>query len=48
MAVKIAILEPDEDRPPVKAEILTIDVSTIKAIIMKETKMKILLEPSTP
>jgi hypothetical protein len=45
----MAILEPpDEDRPPVKAEILTIDVSTIITIIIKETKMKIPLEPSAP
>jgi hypothetical protein len=46
--VKITILEPDEVRPPVKAEIFTIDVSTINIIIMKETKMKIPLELSTP
>jgi hypothetical protein len=48
IAVKIVIVETDEARPPVKAEILTIDVSTIIAIIIKETKMKIPLEPSAP
>jgi hypothetical protein len=44
-AVKIAILEPVELSPPVIAEILTIDVSTIKAIIMKEIRMKMPFEP---
>lgn len=46
IAVKREMLEVDEASPPVKAEIFTIDVSTIVRIIMKEIKMKITLEPS--
>jgi hypothetical protein len=42
---KIAILEPVELNPPIIAEILTIDVSTIKAIIMKEIRIKMPFEP---
>jgi hypothetical protein len=34
-----------ELNPPVMAEILTIDVSTIKAIIMKEIRMKMPFDP---
>lgn len=45
IAAKIVTLEAGE---PIKAETLTIDVSTIKTIITKETKMKIPLEPITP
>ena len=42
---KIAILDSVELNPPVIAEILTIDVSTIKVITINEIRMKILLEP---
>ena len=42
---KIAILDSVEFSPPVIAEILTIDVSTIKEIIMNEIRMKMPLEP---
>ena len=46
MPVKIAILDSADISPPVKAEILTIDVSTIKATTMKDIIMKIPLAPS--
>ena len=45
ITAKIAILEPVELSPPVKAEILTIDVSTIETIIMKQISTKMPLEP---
>jgi hypothetical protein len=43
--MKIAVPGPVELSPPVIAEILTIDVSTIRTITMKETVMKIPLVP---
>jgi hypothetical protein len=42
---KIAILESVELNPPVIAEILTIDVSTIKVIIMIEIRIKMPFDP---
>ena len=42
------MLEPaDEYSPPVNVEILTIEVSTIIAVIMKQIKMKTALELGT-
>lgn len=45
ITTKIAMLDSVELSPPVIAEILTIDISTIKAIIMEETRMKMPLVP---
>ena len=44
--VKRMTPEVGEPRPPIKAETLTIDVSTINRITRKEIKMKIPLDPS--
>jgi hypothetical protein len=44
--VKSAISETDDLRPPTEVAILTIEVSTIIAIIMKIMIMKILVGPS--
>ena len=48
MAIKIAALEVGDDRPPIKVDTLTTDVSTIKRTIIRETKMKMPLEPRGP
>jgi hypothetical protein len=45
ITTKIAMLESVELSPPVMAEILTIDVSTIETIIMKQISTKMPLEP---
>jgi hypothetical protein len=42
---KVAILELVELNPPAIAEIFTIDVSTIRVIVMIEIRIKMPLEP---
>ncbi len=44
--MKSAISKTDDLRPPAEVAILTIDVSTITAIIMKIMIMKILVLPT--